>query len=165
MVVWLSKDQTLQLGVVRLALSTNVPLIRRSTEQGLAAEVGGTITDSSTATKNGHDIWTMSAHGHVGGKNIHVTQSIVRYGDGVYKAMAVATGETRIDLAIMDRFVNSLEIKSPNVSSEPADKNAGVSFFDRIGAHSLSKEIGGASVLLLVVLIVCLVLRRRLSVS
>lgn len=159
--LWLSKDETLRLGVMKIAIPSSVKLIRSSTEEGLAEEVGGTVTASSSAVKNGHEIWTMTAKGSAQGINLQITQALAHYNGSLYKVMAAAVGDGPTDDTTINAFVNSIEITPPNLNGGSAPvANNDQRFNDGIDLHNLSKKIGGVGALLLIGLIVWLVARR-----
>lgn len=159
--LWLSKDETLRLGVTKMAIPSNVRLIRSSTEDGFAEEIDGTVTASSSVVKNGHEIWIMTARGSAQGTPLQSTQAIAQFNGSLYKVMAAAVGDGPTDATTIDAFVNSIRIIPPPMTSGSAPMpRSDQGFGDGIDLHNLSKRIGGASALLLIVLVIWLVMRR-----
>src|SRR5688500_6854358 len=134
MALWLSKDETVRLGVMKMAIPPNVKLIRSSAEEGLTEEVGGRITASSSVVKNGHEIWILAAEGTAQGMNLRITQALVQYGPSAYKVMAVVVGMGSADNASIDDFVNSIQITAPTTNDRGQDGG--------IDLHNFSKKIG-----------------------
>ena len=159
--LWVSNDETLRLGVTKTAIPPHIKLVRSSTEEGLAEEIGGTIAASSSVAKNGHEIWTMTAKGSTQGINIQITQAIAQYQGNVYKVLAANVGDAPIDETAINTFVKSIDIKATNPNGDTArvgsdDQRSN----DHIDLHNLSKRIGAAGALLLIGIIVWLFMSR-----
>ncbi len=161
MVLWVSNDGMLRLGVIKIAIPSHIKLVRSSAEEGFAEEIGGTITASSSVVKNGHEIWLMTAKGSAHGVNIQITQAMVQYNANVYKVMAANVGDAPIDETTINTFVNSIDIKAVNPNSDTGRAGSdGRRQNGHIDLHNLSKTIGGVGALLLMGIIVCLLVRR-----
>src|SRR5688500_12008969 len=63
LVLWVSKDESIRLGVIRMPIPAQASLTRQGVEEGFAEEIRGTIAASSMAMQNGHEILIMSAKG------------------------------------------------------------------------------------------------------
>jgi hypothetical protein len=159
--LWISKDETLRLGVMKIAISAQTKLVRSSTEKGLAQEVRGTIAASSTMVRNGHEVWLMTAQGSNQGVNLQITQALANVNGSVYKVMAATVGDGPADDVAIDAFVNSIKIKpaASNPYSDSVAEGDGEPG-DGIDLHNLSKTIGGAGALLLIILVVWMVVRQ-----
>ena len=89
LVMWISKDETVRLGVAQAANPRRHKLIQKSMEKGLCEEINGTITDSRADNLRGYTVFRMSARGNILGKDAFLAQSIVAVDDKIYKIMAV----------------------------------------------------------------------------
>ena len=161
--LWISNDETLRLGVMKATMPANVKtLIRSSGEQGLAEEIHGTITGSSTMVKNGHEIWLMAAKGSIQGINAQVSQALVQCNGSVYKVMAATIGNGPSDDPTINAFVNSIQVKLPN-SNPPAAQpvNSEPNPGGGTDPHNLSKRFGGIGALVLIGLLVWRVVRKK----
>lgn len=164
--IWLSKDETVRLGVTETSLPPNIRIIRSSLEEGLAEELGGRIIASSAQQQEGHDVFLMTGRGGTGGDKIYITQAIVAVGNKVYKVIACGIGkDTRVD-PDATAFISSFRILTPRQivdsvpredvgNSQPALNQPSESL---IGL--LSRRIGGISALILLVGVIVIVLLR-----
>jgi hypothetical protein len=174
LVLWISSDESIRLGVMKSAVPPHVQLIQSVVQDGLAEEMKGTVSRLPTAIIAGREIWKMR------GKNdaMEITQAIVRHEKAVYKVMAVNTAPNSAAPEI-DRFFESIAIEGqaastkaavslPNVDTtktspktvppppvEPAPTSPatalGVEKPPMFDLHNLSKRIGSISVIVLVV--------------
>ncbi len=178
LVLWVSKDDSLYFGVIKTEIPPDVTLDRSWAEEEVAEEADQPISTSSTVIKNGREFWiaTADSPGH-GGEPLQITQAITQVGASAYRAYVGTVGAEPSARAVVDAFLNSLEIKqtSPNAESasraEPvetkqtmpagesapmaesdqqADERAG----DGIDWHTLSKRLGGVALLLLIGLMI-----------
>ena len=162
--LWISRDETLRFGVIKVDLPQSGKLIRSSVEEGMMEEVGGSITASSSTVKNGHEIWLMSAKGSIQGTRIRITQAVAPHNTHCYKVMAASVGDQPVDTAQIDSFVNSINITTQNQTTESTSIAGGNPVLNPgIDLHELSKRIGGVSALLLIGFLVWLVARRTRS--
>ncbi len=162
LVLWVSKDQSLRLGVMKGTIPANIKLDRSSVEQGMAKEVNGRITSSSIKVKDGYEIWHMAARGSIQGKNGHFAQAVVQCGAGAYKVMAITVGNGPTDDATINAFLNSIQIKLPNSNPPTAQPaNSELSHEGGVDLHNLSKRLGGLGLLVLIVLFVWIAIRRK----
>lgn len=151
LVLWVSNDDTLNLGVSRTEVPPGVVIDRASVEEGFAEETHGTVTNSSTAVKNAQEVWIMTADGTAHGASLEITQAITQIGTCVYKAMAASVGTKTVDHASVDAFVNSFEIKQASPVAKPTPvPHAEPKSETEIDTHNLSKWIGGGGMLLLI---------------
>jgi hypothetical protein len=164
--IWVPKDETVKLGVVEMPIRPDLRLIRSSVEEGLANEMRGRIVASSAEKQEGHDVFLMTGHGEILGREAYMTQAVVAVGGKVYKVMAVGFGkDTRVDPDATE-FVSSLKILTPKQvvnsnppedvrDSQPVPNDSSESLVDL-----LSQRIGGISALILVVCVIVIVLLR-----
>lgn len=164
LVLWISSDEMLRLGVMKAANPSPGKLVRKATEEGLAREVGGTITASSTAVNSGQELWLMTAEGSFQGMGIRLTQAIVPDEEEVYKVMSAKVGDDLGDDEATAAFMDSIQL-APSQPNPPrnAPHDAGQQESDRWDSHNLSEAIGGGAALLLIVAVLWLVVRRGKS--
>jgi hypothetical protein len=143
----------MRLGVMKTQVPANVKLIQSSAEEGLAEELGGAVNRLPTKRVSGYEVWTMTGTGELG----EVTQAMLRRGPVLYKLMAISIGPGK-DQESIDRFIDSLKLRETDAESPDAPARDIGGGFD---LHNLSKKIGGASLLILIVLLVYLAMRRR----
>jgi hypothetical protein len=165
-VIWVSKDETIKLGVAEIPFRRGTKLVRSAVERGFAKETGGKIVASSAKQQAGHDVFDMTCHWEMSGNDVYTTQLVVAVGDKVYKVMATGIGkDTRVDPDAA-AFVASLEILTPKQvvnsdppesvrSSQPELNDSRESLVDR-----LSQRIGAISALILIVSVIAIVLLR-----
>jgi hypothetical protein len=165
-VIWVSKDETIKLGVAEIPFRRGMDLVRSAVERGFAKETGGKIVASSAKQQAGHDVYVMTVHWKMHGNDFFTTQVVVAVGDKVYKVMATGIGkDTRVDPDAA-AFVASLEILTPKQvvnsdppeperSSQPELNDSRESLVDR-----LSQRIGGVSALVLIASVIVIVLLR-----
>lgn len=151
--LWVSSDETMKFGVMKIQVPSNVKLIQSSVEEGLAEEIGGEVTRLPTKQVSGHEVWNMTAKG----ASVEITQSMVRHDGALYKLMAATVGG-KPDAVAVNRFISSLSIvKPPETNTEPSRQSGGQSVQDLSGGfdlHRLSKIIGGAGALLVIGLLI-----------
>ncbi len=131
--LWVSNDETVKFGVMKTPYPPNMRLIQSSAEQGLAEEIGGTVTRLPTKTVAGYEVWKMTGKGSA----FEITQAIIRHEDTIYKLMALKLGG-ELDTVAVNRFLDSLSI----------DAQPGPDLGGKMDVHELSKSIGGAGALL-----------------
>lgn len=157
--LWISEDESMRFGVVKMQIPPDVKLIQSSVEEGLAEEIGGEIERLPTVIVSGHEVWKMTATA----ESAEITQATVRHKDAFYKVMAATVG-SEPDSAAVTRFVDSLSIRQPSQDgtseanqskAEPGPDAA------RIDLHNVSKAIGGAGALLGIAVAIYLVARSR----
>ena len=165
-VIWVSKDETVKLGVVEMPSRPDMELIQSSVEKGLANEMRGKIVASSAEKQEGHHVFLMTGHGEILGKEAYMTQAVVAVGNKVYKVMAAGFGkDTRVDPDATE-FVSSFKVLTPKRvvnsdppedvrDSQPAPNDSSESLVDL-----LSQRIGGISALILIVCVIVIVLSR-----
>jgi hypothetical protein len=163
---WVTKDQSLTLGVSRESIPRGMPLIQKSLEEGFRKTMNGTITESSAENTRGYTVFKMSARGSIAGKDSSATQFIVAIDDGVYTVIAMSFGK---DVNASDdarAFLASFRIlrestgpaaatKPVHLAAKGGDDRPQTSLVDQ-----LSQRIGGISVLLLLLCIVILLTTR-----
>ena len=89
--LWVSNDESMRnFGVMKMQISPTIKLIQSSVEQGLAEEIGGTVTRLPTRELSGHELWNMTAKGPSGA----ITQALIRRDGELYKVMAATVGRT-----------------------------------------------------------------------
>jgi hypothetical protein len=154
LVIWVAADDRIRLGVTTSEIPANIKLIQSSVEEGFAEELGGDFTRLPSRTISGYEVWTMT------GKNqaMEITQCVLRRGPSVYKLVAATLGDVK-DQETIDRFISSLTIhgSAADAPPAPAQEPVGENAIDR-----LSEKIGGASLVLLIVLLIYLYIRRRM---
>ena len=189
--LWVSNDQSMRFGVMKTQVPSTVKLIQSSAEQGLAEEIGGTVTRLPTREVAGYEVWNMKAEG----PSVAITQAMVRRDGAIYKVLA-ATGEGTADNESVSRFINSLSIveqtnaQSPHQSvaerserirrdrdaqraeraerveriqqAQRAQQGQSTRQFDEgVDLHKLSKTIGGTGALIAIGLVVYSVMRSK----
>jgi len=153
--LWVSSDETMKFGVMKMQIPPTIKLIQSSVEEGFAEELGAEVTRLPTREVSGHEVWNMTAKG----PSFEITQAIVRHDGVLYKVMAATVGGAA-DNESANRFIGSLSIAEPSKQSaaQPVrDLGGGVDL------HNLSKTIGGAGALLGIGLLVYLVIRGKKS--
>jgi len=173
---------------MKTQVPATVELVQSSVEQGLAEEIGGTVTRLPTREVSGYEVWSMKAEG----ASVAITQAMVRSDGGIYKVLA-ATGEGAADNEAVTRFISSLSIADQTNTQTPKDAVAErlersrrerevgraeraeraaqfnrpqsqqpVQQFDEgVDLHKLSKSIGGAGALIAIGLVVYSVMRGK----
>ncbi|MCU0715011.1 MAG: hypothetical protein MUD03_02675 [Pirellula sp.] len=162
--LWVSNDQRMKFGVMKLQIPPNVKLIQSSAEEGLAEEIGGKVTRLPTKQLSGHDVWNMTAKS----ASAEITQAMVRHDGALYKLMAATVGGDSDQVAV-SQFIDSLAIQQPSsMVSEPMTQLGNQPANDvgeTVDMHNLSKTIGGASALLIAGLLVYLLIRGKKNPS
>lgn len=141
--LWVSKDETIKLGVTKTQIPPNIKLVQSSVEEGLAEEIGGEVTRLPTRHVSGHEVWNMTAKG----SSLEITQAMVQHGDTIYKLMAVTVGD-QPDAAAVNRFMNSLSITQPTTEQPTVPAQSATDAGGGVDSHNLSKAIGGAAALI-----------------
>ena len=158
--LWISNDETMKFGVMKMQIPPTIKLIQSSVEEGLAEEIGAKVMRLPTREVSGHEVWNMTAKG----PSIEITQAMVRHDGALYKVMAATVGGTA-DNESVNRFIGSLSITEPS-NAQPSKQSAAQPVQDLGGGvdlHNLSKTIGGASAMLGIGLLVYLVIRGKKS--
>ncbi len=152
LVLWVSNDESMKFGMLKMEIPAGTKLIQSSAEEGLAKELGGQVTRLPTKTVSGHEVWNMTAKG----PSAEITQAMIRHNGTLYKLMAATVGG-KPDTASIDRFIDSLSILRPAVQpqNEPAP-NLGLDN----DLHDLSKKIGGAGAMIAIVGLLATLLSR-----
>ncbi|MCC9643372.1 hypothetical protein LOC71_13895 [Rhodopirellula sp. JC740] len=166
--MWISNDETMHFGVMKMDVPPTIQLNQSSAEQGLAEEIGGRTTRLETTQVGGHEVWNMRGQAEL----IDITQALVRNDDELYKVMAATVG-AKADQQIVQRFIGSIAIgashtakpRSSSTDESPnAEANTSLPSQERVGSwdlHSFSKKIGGAGALLGIGLLVYLNSRKK----
>ncbi len=156
--LWVSHDESMKFGVMKIQIPPTLKLNQSSAEQGLAEEIGGKVTRLPTKQLSGHEVWTMTANG----PSIEITQSLVRHDGSLYKVMAAAVGaEDNSDS--VDQFISSMSIaeqakdQAPQQPSRKPVQDLG----ETVDSHNLSKTIGGIGALLAIALLVYFAVQRK----
>lgn len=160
LVIWISNDESTKLGVMKTQIPPDRKFIQSSVENGFAKEMGGKVTRLPTKMVSGHEVWSMAGQTPSG----EITQAIVRHNDAAYKLMGM-TISGNPDTAAIDRFMNSLSItQPPPANAQPStqlgsvpEKGPG----DGLDFTDSSEKIGGASALLLIILIIYAISRGK----
>jgi len=153
--LWVSNDESMRFGVVKIAVPRNIKLIQSSAEEGFAEAIGGNVARLPTREVSGHEVWTMKASGPLG----ETTQALVRHDGALYKVMAATVGGAP-DAALVDQFINSLSVAQP---STPLDTQPVRDLGGGVDPHDLSTRIGGAAALLGIGLLIYFALRGKRS--
>lgn len=155
--LWVSNDESMKFGVMKMTIPPTINLIQSSAEQGLAEEIGGQVTRLPTRKVSGHEVWSMTARG----PSVEITQALVRHDGALYKVMAATVGDAG-DKELVKRFIGSLSIAEQS-KSQPSKQPTAQSVQDLPGVdfHDLSKTIGAAGALLGIGLLVYLVIRGK----
>jgi len=157
---WVSQDAATQLSVMQLKVPPQVQLVQSSVEEGMAEEIGSPVKRLPTVRVSGREVWKMVA----AVPPVEVTQAVVRDGDTLFKVMA-ATTEVDRDSASISAFIDSIAL-SPKKSPRKEVLNATVTLPEGeapagIDSHNLSKMLGGAGVLFLIVALAYKTLQRK----
>lgn len=158
--LWVSNDETMRFGVMKIQVPPNVKLIQSSVEEGLAEEIGGEVTRLPTKQVSGHEVWHMTGKG----ASVEIAQAMVQHDGALYKLMAATVGGNP-DAFAVNRFIDSLSIVQPaEMNTEPSRQSGGQSVQDLSGGfdlHRLSKTIGGAGALLVIGLLIYILTRGK----
>lgn len=151
--LWVSNDESTQIGVMMLPIPADIKLSQSSVEEGLSQEIDGSVTRLPTKKVSGHEVW------HMVGANgpLEIRQAILRPAGVLYKLMAVTTGE-KPDAALIDQFMDSMSIVKPAALTPSGDAGK---LSGSIDMHKLSKTIGGAGALLGIGLVIYLLTRGK----
>lgn len=164
LVLWVSTDDSVYLGVIKAEVPPGTTLDRSSAEKAVAEETKGSIIASSTVTKSGQEFWVITAESSGHGATLQITQAIAQIGTNAYKAYVGLVGVEPSDRPEADAFLNSFGLKQtgPGAETEPPplaeldsapvpqaepESNA------KAGTFSLSEWIGSMGVLLAVGLV------------
>ena len=112
LVLWISRDETIRLGVAQMPYPKGQRLKRANFEQGIVG-AGAEITASSTSTQNGHEVWVVSTTSSPDGVKNNGTQSIIRVNDSIYQIVAITAADANIDQASVQQFLQSLQVSGP----------------------------------------------------
>lgn len=156
--LWVSNDETMTFGVIKMQIPPTIKLIQSSVEEGLAEKIGAKVMRLPTREVSGHEVWNMTAKS----PSVEITQAMVRHDGAIYKVMAVTVGGIA-DNESVNRFIGSLSIAEPS-NAQPPKQSAAHPIQDLSGGvdlHNLSKTIGGAGALLGIGLLVYLVIRGK----
>jgi hypothetical protein len=155
--LWVSNDESMKLGIVKLNVPTNLKLIQSSVEDGLAEEIGGKASRLGTKIVSGHEVWCMAARGPSG----EIIQAVLRHDDALYKLIAITVGDKGDDASV-NRFIDSLSITQPTTPSpNQSVSHLGGGADSNMLLHELSKKIGGLSCLLAIGLLFYFFLRGK----
>ncbi len=158
--LWVSNDETMKFGVMKMQIPGNIKLIQSSAEEGLAEAIDGTVIRLPTKQVSGHEVWSMTAKG----ASVEITQAMIRHDGALYKLMAVTIGGNP-DAVAVNHFINSLSIVQPAStiaeSSQQSDAQPVQDLGGGVGLHNLSKAIGGAGALLLLGVLVYSLMRGK----
>lgn len=158
--LWVSNDESMRLGVLKLQVPPNTELNQTAAEEGLAEQVGGEVIRLPTKQLSGHEAWIMRAKG----PSAEITQAMIRNGIALYKLMAVSVGD-KADAYAVGHFIDSLSIVQPSsengelvkhVAPQPTQDRS-----EDDSLHNLSKAIGGGSALLGIGVLVFLLTRGK----
>lgn len=158
--LWISKDETTKLGVMKTQIPTNIKLNQSLVEEGLAEEIDGEATRLPTKMVAGYEVWQMKANA----KSAELIQAIVRHDGTIYKIMAATVGANP-DKQTIDQFIGSLEFSrparmtTPGISTSPGKSNTDVD--GGLDPNELSKSIGGFAALLGIGLLIYFVTRGK----
>jgi hypothetical protein len=169
LIAWVGKEKPIQLGVSQTSVPKNIPrLDQKSVEEGFSEEIKGKITNSSVGQISGHTVFMMTAQGKIYDKDIYATQHILPDPiDGkIYKIMVTSIGKDELASVEAQNFLGSFKVLRAETPSDKIQSligsgkdNSDLSGFSL--THELSKKIGGACLLLLIVCIVILSLRKK----
>lgn len=112
LVLWISADETIRLGVAQMPYPAGQRLNRANFEQGIAG-AGAEITASSSSRQNGHEVWVVSTTSSTGGVKNNGTQSIIRVDGSIYQIVAITAADANIDQAIVQQYLQSLQVSGP----------------------------------------------------
>jgi hypothetical protein len=145
--LWVSNDETMKFGVMKTQIPPNIKLIQSSAEEGLAKEINGEVIRLPTKQVSGHEVWNMIAKG----ASAEITQAMIRHDGALYKLMAVTLGGNPDAIAV-NRFIDSLEIVTPALTTAESSTQSGTQSVQDLGGgvdlHNLSKSVGGVGALL-----------------
>jgi hypothetical protein len=149
--MWVSSDETIKLGIVKLDYPAKQKLIQASVERGFGEEISAAVTRLPTIHLSGYEVWKMSGDSAAG----DMIQGIVRNEGSVYKLITITAPGPHDDAPAI-QFLNSLSIIRPATSSAPSDDSvAGMSIND------ISGKIGAFAVLVLIGVVVYAVAQRK----
>jgi hypothetical protein len=157
--IWVSKDETIKLGVVEMAVPANTKLIQSALERGFAESIQGKIVASSKDVRAGHDVFVMTAQGKLQDSEVYMTQAVVGLDGKLYKVMATGIGKDIRTDPDATRFIESLTILVPPQAAPSTGQIPPPSPEDS-WANQWSRKLGGMSMLLLIGCGVVLILRR-----
>jgi hypothetical protein len=145
--LWVSNDGTMKFGVMKTQIPPNIKLIQSSAEEGLAKEINGEVIRLPTKQVSGHEVWNMTAKG----ASVEITQAMIRHDGALYKLMALTVGGNPDAIAV-NRFINSLAIVTPALTTAESSTQSGTQSIQELGGgidlHHLSKFVGGVGTLL-----------------
>lgn len=148
--LWVSNDESMKFGVMKMDIPPNMKLIQSSVEEGLAEEIGGQVARLPSQTISGHEVWRMSAKS----QSAAVSQAIIRHDSALYKVMAATVGG-RGDSESVNQFIDSLSIANSATRTETKPVQIpGGAVDSNVLLHELSKKIGGLSCILLIGLVI-----------
>ncbi|ADG67660.1 hypothetical protein Plim_1830 [Planctopirus limnophila DSM 3776] len=151
--LWVSHDESMKFGVVKIDIPPKIKLIQSSVEEGLAKEIDGKVTRLPTRSVLGHEVWKMVGKG----TSVEITQAVIRHDGALYKLMAATVGKNP-DPATVNRFVDSLSIVPPsptNAETAPQPDTLPVgNLGGGVDLHKVSTTVGGAGALLAIGLVI-----------
>jgi hypothetical protein len=112
LVLWVSADETMRLGVAQMPYPQGQRLDRTNFEKGIAG-AGAEISASSTSTQNGHEVWVLSTTSSPGGVKNNGIQSIIRVNDSIYQVVAITAADASVDPAVVQQYLQSLQVSGP----------------------------------------------------
>jgi hypothetical protein len=167
-IAWISRDETVKLGVVEVSIPAGMRLRQAGIEKGLVDVVKGELVESSKRQDGPHTIVTMTARGKAMGQDIYATQAVAVLNNKAYKAMAVTTGnDSRRDAHVV-AFIESFRIAKPSQSETNTlvpDRDIDGQNAAHWSLHELSATIGGLGCSLLIVVLIVLYFTYRKRTS
>jgi len=149
--LWVSEDETVRFGVVKMEIPPGIKLLQSSAEEGLEEEMGVSVTRLPTKRISGHEVWIMSAKG----ESADITQSMIQNDAAIYKLMAITVSGSPDEGAVAS-FIDSLSInQSPSQAPSQRSDDSG------IDTHNLSKRVASGAFILLAIAIYLRMRKRK----
>lgn len=145
--LWINQDESVKLGVIEMPIPSGVTVSRTDMVKGFGEEVGVQAQELPSITVRGVNMDRMAAQTatHELLQSVHASQ------DKLYKVLAVT--QNGADKAAAQKFIDSFVINPPPRPDFMPPKP--------IDTHQISKTLGGAGLLLLIVLLVVRSMRRK----
>jgi hypothetical protein len=161
LVLWVSNDQMVRLGVARLAVPAHTKLVRSAVEERFVQGIHGKLTASTSRLVDDHELWIMRAIGDIQGASVHATHAIAQHDDNAYNIVAISVGDAPADEAASEAFLNSVRILLPESKVQAISVGDASQTRDGISLHKISRNVGGVSMALLIAAIAWLVMRGK----
>lgn len=124
LVLWQSQDLMMRMMVGEMPNPQHFKLGQSGLEQGLMKELNaqfrnGKLLVSVVETRNGHEVFTMTARGESEEHTVFMTQSITAVGGKAYVAGVISFGkDTRTDPDATE-FIASFKVLAPRAAQTP----------------------------------------------